>query len=1087
MRNFSFKNSCIYDKFVPYSIICLILSYHVLALNDNKDISLNNAGLLIPKQNSDILAAALNLDRNNNYNSYNNNNRGDNDKCPPCFNCMLPIFECKQYSQCNEFSGRCDCIDGFGGDDCSIPLCGSLADDNNNRPQRSSNDSSCLCDDGWSGINCNICQEDSVCDVFMPDNSVKGTCYKKGMIVNRLHQGCDVTNQKILQILDGKIPQATFSCDKEKDLCNFQFWIDQIESFYCELDTCQFNYDISKNTSHYNCDNVQCKCLPGTMLCGANGSIDIGEFLSETIKGPGDFTCDLETRKCVFSEPSMNDLISTIFGDPYITLKCESGECLHYSEIPGYKSPADQGNMTLRGKIILALTSIAVLAVATMTVFYISNSPLFKHPIFLGDDSDLTRDIDDNNNFLKSDLLTTFSFENIKYTVPPIGSKSQSMTTVLKNITGCVKPGQMLAIMGGSGAGKTTLLDILAMKRKSGVVDGTIKINGIEVPKKQFSKLIGFVDQENYLLPTLTVYETILNSALLRLPRSMSLRAKQARVIQVLEQLRIFDIKDRIIGDEFQRGISGGEKRRVSIACELVTSPLILFLDEPTSGLDANNANNVVECLWKLAKDYNRTLVLSIHQPRSNIFNLFDKLVLLSNGNMIYSGDVIGINDYLLNNGFKCPLNYNVADYLIDITFGSNRQLGNVDATADLERGIIDIDEQDQERRTDNGIHIIHNDTTTTLGSHSLNRSTTQNEWEHFAEHRDEIRGLLQDGSDRQATGGTIVELSNTEFLTEKYKESPNYASLLQDISDINNFDNAESVSLLQQIEIPRKHKPATFSQQLSILCSRSFKNIYRNPKLLLANYLLTILLSLFLGTLYYDVSIDISGFQNRMGLFFFILTYFGFVTFTGLSSFAQERLIFLKERSNNYYSPLAYYISKILSDVLPLRVIPPILMTIIVYPLIGLNNGDNALLKCILILVLFNVGIALEILSLGIMFESLNNSIIASVLVLLASILFSGLFINTQELTNIVFKDLKNVSIFYYAYESLLINEVKTLMLKERKFGLNIEVPGATILSTFGFQVQNLIFDLKVLGLFNIIFLIIGYLALRWIVIEQR
>ena len=134
-----------------------------------------------------------------------------------------------------------------------------------------------------------------------------------------------------------------------------------------------------------------------------------------------------------------------------------------------------------------------------------------------------------------------------------------------------------------------------------------------------------------------------------------------------------------------------------------------------------------------------------------------------------------------------------------------------------------------------------------------------------------------------------------------------------------------------------------------------------------------------------------------------------------------------------------------------------------------------------------FNVGIALEILSLGIMFESLNNSIIASVLVLLASILFSGLFINTQELTNIVFKDLKNVSIFYYAYESLLINEVKTLMLKERKFGLNIEVPGATILSTFGFQVQNLIFDLKVLGLFNIIFLIIGYLALRWIVIEQR
>ncbi|SMN19400.1 similar to Saccharomyces cerevisiae YCR011C ADP1 Putative ATP-dependent permease of the ABC transporter family of proteins [Maudiozyma saulgeensis] len=1082
MKRFNFNNLYIYDKLISSTIICLILSFNVLAHIDNNDNdndnSLFNSGLLIPKSNSQILEATLNLGRNN--------NNGDDDKCPPCFNCMLPIFECKQYSQCNEFSGRCDCIDGFGGDDCSIPLCGSLAENNNNRPQRSSNDTSCLCDEGWSGINCNICEEDSVCDIFMPDKSLKGTCYKKGMIVNKLYQACNVTNQKILQILNGKLPQATFSCDKEKDLCNFQFWIDQIESFYCELDTCQFNYDTSKNTSHYNCDNVKCKCLPGTMLCGANGSIDIGEFLSETIKGPGDFTCDLENKKCVFSEPSMNDLISTIFGDPYISLKCESGECLHYSEIPGYKSPDGQGNMTLRGKIILTLTSITVLAIATMTVFYISNSPLFKHSIFLGDNSDLTRDIDDNNNFLKSDLLTTFSFENINYSVPSIDSKkSKLMTTVLKNITGCVKPGQMLAIMGGSGAGKTTLLDILAMKRKSGSVEGTIRINGIEVPRKQFSKLIGFVDQENYLLPTLTVYETILNSALLRLPRSMSLRAKQARVIQVLEQLRIFDIKDRIIGDEFQRGISGGEKRRVSIACELVTSPLILFLDEPTSGLDANNANNVVECLWKLAKDYNRTLVLSIHQPRSNIFNLFDKLVLLSNGNMIYSGDTISINEYLLNSGFKCPPNYNVADYLIDITFGSNKKFDSILNTHDLEHGIIEVDEQGQNSMSPN----IKYDTNNPLGSHSLNRSTTQNEWEHFAEHRDEMRGLLQDGEEEIPNGENIIELSNTEFLTEKYKDSPYYATLLQEISDINNFDNTESISLIEQIEIPRKHKPATFFQQLSILCSRSFKNIYRNPKLLLANYLLTILLSLFLGTLYYNISIDISGFQNRMGLFFFILTYFGFVTFTGLSSFSQERLIFLKERSNNYYSPLAYYISKIISDLLPLRVIPPIIMIIIIYPLIGLNNdnNENSFLKCILILILFNVGIALEILSLGIIFENLNNSIIVSVMILLISILFSGLFINTQELTNIVFKNLKNLSIFYYAYESLLINEVKTLMLKEKKFGLNIEVPGATILSTFGFKIQNLIFDLKILFLFNIIFLIVGYLSLKLIVIEQR
>ncbi|CAG8809795.1 15003_t:CDS:2, partial [Racocetra fulgida] len=116
------------------------------------------------------------------------------------------------------------------------------------------------------------------------------------------------------------------------------------------------------------------------------------------------------------------------------------------------------------------------------------------------------------------------------------------------------------------------------------------------------------------------------------------------------------------------RSISGGEKRRVSIACELVTSPSILFLDEPTSGLDAYNAYNVVECLVTLAKDYRRTVVCTIHQPRSNIFALFDQLLLLGNGHMIYSGDANKCQSYFESIGHKCPPGFNLADYLVDLT-----------------------------------------------------------------------------------------------------------------------------------------------------------------------------------------------------------------------------------------------------------------------------------------------------------------------------------------------------------------------------------------------------------------------------------
>lgn len=182
---------------------------------------------------------------------------------------------------------------------------------------------------------------------------------------------------------------------------------------------------------------------------------------------------------------------------------------------------------------------------------------------------------------------------------------------ILDNITGHLKPGQATAIMGASGAGKSTFLDILARKQKRGTVSGHMSVNGRIIKDEEFKRVMGFVDQEDTLMSTLTVYETVLYSALLRLPREMSLEAKKYRTLETLNELGILGIKDARIGDSGEslyfsllltlhpvrclltmvprilvgkRSISGGEKRRVSIACELVTSPSILFLDEPTSG-----------------------------------------------------------------------------------------------------------------------------------------------------------------------------------------------------------------------------------------------------------------------------------------------------------------------------------------------------------------------------------------------------------------------------------------------------------------------------------------------------------------------
>jgi ABC-type multidrug transport system ATPase subunit len=172
-------------------------------------------------------------------------------------------------------------------------------------------------------------------------------------------------------------------------------------------------------------------------------------------------------------------------------------------------------------------------------------------------------------------------FSDISYS---LGGRS-----ILSYITGHFKSGQATAIMGASGAGKSTLLDILARKQKRGSVSGTVLVNGRRVDDHDFKKVMGYVDQEDTLMSTLTVYETVLYSALLRLPREMSLEAKKFRTLETLNELGILGIKDMRIGESGKRSISGGEKRRVSIACELVTSPSILFLDEPTSGACSSN------------------------------------------------------------------------------------------------------------------------------------------------------------------------------------------------------------------------------------------------------------------------------------------------------------------------------------------------------------------------------------------------------------------------------------------------------------------------------------------------------------------
>ncbi|KAI5281029.1 hypothetical protein KEM54_003437 [Ascosphaera aggregata] len=278
---------------------------------------------------------------------------------------------------------------------------------------------------------------------------------------------------------------------------------------------------------------------------------------------------------------------------------------------------------------------------------------------------------------------------------------------------------------------------------------------------------------------------------------------------------------------------------------------------------------------------------------------------------------------------------------------------------------------------------------------------------------------------------------------------------------------------------------PARISwlRQFIILSQRTWRNLYRNPMLMLMHYAIAIVLAVLSGYLFYGLTDDIKGFQNRLGLFFFLLALFGFSTLTSLNVFASERLLFVRERANGYYSPVTYFAAKVVFDIIPLRLIPPMLMGMIVYPMVGLVPAWPEFLRFMLILVLFNMASAAICLFIGILFRDQGVASLVGSLVMLFSLLFAGLLLNHDAIPKSAIW-LQSLSIFHYGFEALIVNEVTYLTLIDHKYGLNIEVPGASILSAFGFDTQALFKDVIGLGVVGASFIVIAYIAMHFLLV---
>ncbi|KAG1371630.1 ABC transporter G family member 6-like [Cocos nucifera] len=238
--------------------------------------------------------------------------------------------------------------------------------------------------------------------------------------------------------------------------------------------------------------------------------------------------------------------------------------------------------------------------------------------------------------------------------------------TLLDSISGEARVGEILAVLGASGSGKSTLIDALANRIARESLKGSITLNGENLDGRLLKAISAYVMQDDLLFPMLTVEETLMFSAEFRLPRTLSAAQKRARVQALIDQLGLRQAANTIIGDEGHRGVSGGERRRVSIGMDIVHDPIVLFLDEPTSGLDSTSAFRVVNVLQRIAHG-GSIVIMSIHQPSYRILGLLDRLIFLSRGQTVYSGSPDGLPSFFSDFGHPIPESGNPTEFALDL------------------------------------------------------------------------------------------------------------------------------------------------------------------------------------------------------------------------------------------------------------------------------------------------------------------------------------------------------------------------------------------------------------------------------------
>ncbi|KAJ0403074.1 hypothetical protein P43SY_009141 [Pythium insidiosum] len=852
---------------------------------------------------------------------------------------------------------------------------------------------SCDCRPGFSGLNCRMCHSSAACQTAFAQEGGDYTCatglkYRNTSATKTYDCMLDPSLQAFFS--DGAL---AVECNRSTQMCHAavfkskQGWRSD-HVIECTLTGCTF----SNGSGNGKCAKIEC-------MCGHDCSAVTKAVVEEKLSGkPAKIRVSNGTSLAIDIEDTPFPLSAT----------CHAAACERVDSGGSGSGSGGGGDdkPSLSPLVIALLVCAGLVALLLLGVCCCACSVRARLR-----SSRMTKDeMDMAIRALASKSGEVLEFRHVNCRVatrtPTDGSEAGEPKRILSDLSGVVQRGHVLGLLGPSGSGKTSLLNALAAVENGSraTLTGEVLVDGRKI-SKDYRKIAAYVQQDDTLYTTLTVRECLTYSAELRLPASVPEAVKHEMVSRIITELNLSHVQhSRIGGGTGHRGISGGERRRVSIGMELVTSPQILFLDEPTSGLDSSSANAVVQLVKDLAS-HGRIVVMSIHQPSAKAFMLLDQVVLLAKGRMLYDGAPQDAKSYFERVGFKCPENENVADFILDIA--SN--------TENIPMVRAAFKEANPKRHAPARIRLEPLKPAPTA---MFKAPATSSESSPF---------MSEDvGLDTPRVYDMTLNVPGTPATPSNMTRSPPSPP------------GMGSPTPLPRAQGPQASDPPTRSLwiELSVLFRRTALNIFRHRSLLLLHLALSILLGIFGGIIFNHVTNDLAGFQNRSGAFYFILTFFGFASMSSMDVFISERSIFLRETGAMYYGAFSYFIAKAVLDTVLLRVLPATCFASIFYWLMGLQSSIEHFTMFLVTLLLFNIAAGSISILLGVLSRNVGLANLIATVVFLVMLLFGGFLLNSQTMPKSV-GWIKHFSIFSYAFEILMTNELKGLLLK-------FDAPGA-------------------------------------------